>query len=248
MAKPPSCIYLSGASWGCAFYIGCFKAFIKRYGHRKMRKVVIHGDSAGAMIGLALVISSPKTAETIYKELARRANKNGVMFKMTKYHNKALDLLLADPNAYKKVNGRLRVGVTLYPNKYKVYDNFESNEHLRHIMHCSFHVPFYTTYPAKIKGRIALDGSFANDLSRIPRSVLIIGVGMNTHEFDICGELDLRTCKYPLLKTKYKEVVADGYSKAMAWENFSRHPMFFPLPVWWFVRILEIPFLKDKRL
>jgi hypothetical protein len=48
---PPEKVFLSGAVWGCGYYIGVIKAFQMKYGHDIGRKTVVCGDSAGCMIG-----------------------------------------------------------------------------------------------------------------------------------------------------------------------------------------------------
>jgi hypothetical protein len=247
MSTVPKCIYLSGAAWGCAFYIGCFKAFNKRYGRRKMKKVILHGDSSGSLIALGLILGNLRKIDKLYTEMAAKAEKNGVKFKMTKYLGIALDKLLKDKNAYKKVNGRLRVGISLYPDKYKVCDTFHSNEHLRHIIRCSSHVPLYTSYLGKVDGQTAIDGIFASDVSKFPRTTLVIGMGITKNEFDIIANLNLKQCATPLTGRAYDKVKRDGYNKGMAWNGYERRNLVFPLSVWWFLSFLERPFLKTNN-
>ena len=245
MKELPKEIYFDGASWGCCFYIGCYKAMLERWGKRRVSKINFHGVSSGALIALCIILGfSVKKLEDIYKRLAYSAKTKGVIFKMTKYHNEALDVILNCPDAYKKANKRLKVGVTVFPKKYVVYDNWNSNEELRHTMHCTFHIPFYCRYPARIGKTIALDGGFRVSKNEFPRSTLIIGADKDTSDISAC--LSYKTALFPIIGKKYEEILEDGYKKLMDWKIVSSKipRKVMPMPVWWFVRLIETPFLS----
>lgn len=214
-------ILLNGASWGCLFYIGVYKAIIER----KLEIEELYGNSAGALIGLCIVLEKTlEEALQIYNDLAENANKNGVIGKMTKYHNMALDRLLVNNDDYKKVNGKLKVGITT-KKKHIWVDNFKSNEELRHALHCSFYVPLYCSYYAVYLNEQVLDGGFGCQLNDLPANV--IKIGMESF-FDIASNITTKECTFPILPgTKYDEIIKNGYNKMLNYKIPEPTPVSF---------------------
>lgn len=235
----PKNIFFGGASWGSAFYIGVYQGLLEKYG--SLNGINIYGVSAGALLALCMVLEmSPKELEEIYLDLANQADQNGVFFKMTKYHNDALDKILKDENSYKKVNGKLHIGISVYPNQHIIINEWNSNQELRHDLHCSFHIPYYCTYNAIKNGKLALDGALTFDQSLYPDDTLYIG--MSNHHIN--SNLTTKECTYPILGEKYIETVKDGYNKTIKYDlkNYIflkelKAGFLFPLKIWWFVKL-----------
>ena len=64
-----------------------------------------------------------------------KLKKYGVFMKMSKYHDKVLDILLNDPNAYLQVNNKLSIGITLINGKHIRVEKWNSNQELRDNLH-----------------------------------------------------------------------------------------------------------------
>jgi hypothetical protein len=241
----PKMIYLGGASWGCAYYIGCYKGILKRWGN--LKNVKIYGDSSGSLIALTMALRMPLDKVTqIYKDLALKAEKNGVIFKMTKYHNESLDNILINHSDYKRVNKKLNIGITTFPQKNVRVEEWNSNEDLRNDLHSSFHIPFYCRYPTKKGNQYSLDGALSADLGDFPRNALLIGVEGN---YDLSGNLTTHDCLYPIVGKKFDKVVEKGYNDIL---NFKTYPKpkktfyYLPLIIWWLIRIIEQPFTSKQ--
>ena len=235
----PKIIYLGGSSWGCAFYIGCYQAMLEKWGN--IDDILIYGNSAGALIALLMALKmSVEEAKDIYIEFAELAKNNGVFLKMSKYHTQILNKILSNPDDYKKVNNKLHIGITTYPNKHLVVNNWNSNQELINDLHCSFHIPFYCTYNAKKDNKNVLDGALSVNLGDFPRNSILIGMN---ERHDIYSNLTIKDCTYPLLNDKLDNAIKDGYNKTINYSNFLCKPEFFlPRPIFWFLRFLETPF------
>jgi hypothetical protein len=235
----PKIIYLGGSSWGCAFYIGCYQAMLEKWGN--IDDILLYGNSAGALIALFMALKMPvKEVKDIYIEFAESAKNNGVFLKMSKYHTQIFNKILSNPDDYKKVNNKLHIGITTYPDKHLVVNNWNSNEELINDLHCSFHIPFYCTYNAKIDNKKVLDGALSVDLGNFPRNSILIG--MNKMH-DIYSNLTTKDCIYPLLSDKLENTIEDGYNKTINYSHFiHKKKLIVPLPIFWIFRFLEIPF------
>ena len=233
MKKYPESIYLGGSSWGSAFYIGAFKSLQEKYGRNIGKKMTVFCDSAGALLGLAFVLNmSIEEMRQIYIALADSAQTNGVMRKMTIYHKEALNKILKNKDDYKKVNGRLHVGVTFHKDKKtKRFCYWNSNEELKHTLLCSFHIPFYCTYDARMFGNKVLDGAFGTKISDFPRKTITMGMD---ERFDLSSNLTTKCITFPLDVQKMDSVIDDGYRKMTVFNSDREQKTIclFPVSVW----------------
>jgi len=165
---------------------------------------------------------------------------------MSKYHTQILNKILSDPDDYKKVNNKLHVGITTYPNEHIVTNNWNSNQDLINDLHCSFHIPFYCTYDAKKDNKKALDGSFSENLGNFPRNSILIGMN-DMH--DIYSNLTTKDCTFPLIDDKLENTIKDGYNKTINYSHIlykKNKKNILPIPIWWGLRFLEIPFTNKN--
>ncbi|VVU94864.1 hypothetical protein CPAV1605_589 [seawater metagenome] len=238
--KPPM-IYFGGASWGCAYYIGCYKAMQRKWGN--MNNIKIYGDSSGALIALTIVLQmNVKDIINIYTDLANEAKNNGVFFKMTKYHNKALNRILKNKDDYLKVNNKLSIGTTTIDGKHIRTESWNSNQDLISDLHASFHIPFYCTYPAYKNKKMCVDGAFSVNLGSFPRNAILIGM---EKKYDINGNLTNKECMFPLMDKNLLKIVDNGYNDFMAYKLLYTPRITFyniPLIIWYLIRIIEYPF------
>lgn len=240
--KPPENIFFGGSAWGCAFYIGCYQALIEKYDN--LDKLPIYGVSAGALIGLCVVLKLDiETMKSLYNDLVYLATKNGVFLKMTRYHNIVLKKILYYPDAYKKVNNRLHIGITIFPNKHLIVNKWKSNEELIHDLHCTFNIPFYTKYNSIKNKKLAIDGSISLNLNKYPKNTIFIGMGDN---YNIDGGLSTKECTYPLEGKKFTTIIKKGYDLTNNYEHnsnniitFKKKNFVFPIQIWWILKILS---------
>jgi len=52
----PPYVYLGGAAWGCAFFVGAYEALIEEFGAENLSKCTFLGDSAGALLALGMAL------------------------------------------------------------------------------------------------------------------------------------------------------------------------------------------------
>ena len=208
-------ISLSGASWGCLFYIGFYKGLIKEYKDENIgKKINIYGNSAGALIALGIALGySVSNIEDIYKYLSSQAIENGVMGKMTIYHENCLNKFLKNKTDYLLVNNRLHVGITTKSGHIFI-NQFTSNEHLKHILHCSFYVPFYCTYKAIYNGEQVIDGSIGFNYESLSRNIISVGVSDN-FDYDISIKLPTSVCYKPIINDNYNKIFNQGYNQTL---------------------------------
>lgn len=246
--KKPKNIFLGGSAWGSAFYIGVYQGLLEKY--ENLNDINFYSVSAGSLLALCMILRmSPDEITKIYLDLANQANKEGVFLKMTKYHNLALDKILKNDEDYKKVNGKLNIGISIYPDQHLIVNNWNSNEELRHDLHCTFSLPYYTTYNALKNNKLALDGAITFNQKFYPNNILYIGM-INCH---INGNLSTKECTYPILGDKLNNLILDGYNKIKNY-NFDyidtdvkiKGGFLLPKKLWWLLKLSTNFFIKNK--
>eukprot|EP00929_Paragymnodinium_shiwhaense_P074014 TRINITY_DN37844_c0_g1_i1.p1 TRINITY_DN37844_c0_g1~~TRINITY_DN37844_c0_g1_i1.p1 ORF type:complete len:207 (+),score=24.82 TRINITY_DN37844_c0_g1_i1:108-728(+) len=159
---PPS-IYLDGCAWGCGFYIGVQQVFERMWGSDFGTRVVMQGDSAGALSALCWSLGLPASfTQDMYADLAAGGPTEMMKLRLSDYHDGAIDKLLErHPDAHLKVRGRLHIGVTVFPRKHVWVTDFRDQAHLREVLHCSMHIPIYCREVPKLEGQPVIDGGIA---------------------------------------------------------------------------------------
>ena len=179
MIKCPNEFLFSSGAWGCVYYIGCLRGMEEKWGTELSNKT-FYGISAGSLIALTAVLKiKSEVIYKLYNEMAFSAKHDGVIRKMQIYHNRVIDELLKNEDAYKKACGKLKVGVTKFFNRFEWIDSWKSNADLRNTLHASMHIPFYSTYKPVIKQEKCLDGAFSLNLKKLltsNRNILIISL------------------------------------------------------------------------
>eukprot|EP01083_Nonionella_stella_P028745 79194_1 len=177
---PPTHIFLPGNSWGCAFYIGVYRALQEMYGLRTLSKCKWAGNSSGSYVALCAAAGHDWTlVEKWYLNLVNKARRHGVFGKMSLHQNTALDDMMGtNSSLYKKLNDRLFIGVTQFVAEYKIISRWSSNEEVRDCILASGFVPFYCTSMPKIKidgeYRRTIDGMFSRGYHRFDDTTLVV--------------------------------------------------------------------------
>jgi hypothetical protein len=220
---PPS-IYLAGASWGSAFYIGVYRRLQQEWGEDFGRHCTIAGDSAGALMAVGMSLGLPwEDLQTIYCRLALQAADNGVMLRMSEYHDKALDSIFRNhPTAHQDVSGRLFVGVTTFFSTHRWHSEWSSNSTLRDTLHGSFHIPYYCTVIRRVDSKIVCDGSLSmlhSGLLPHGEETLCVDVADTGSwaELRCQPALSLKDCTQPFLALDYEMIRDRGYQETEQW-------------------------------
>jgi len=253
MQLPFDTLYFGGAAWGCTFFIGVVRGIEERFGANWSDRVMITGDSAGALIGVAAALGkSADHLEKLYTKLAASAQQHGAVGLMSEWHRRALaGILDDDPEAYKRLNGKFAVGTTSFFGQHLWHTQWSSNDDLLQCLHGSFHIPFYCTTTARVKGTFALDGAYScagTDMYGAPESTLWVSVG--DKEADIACQPPMSTleCTFPLVGAQYQQRHDLGYDTCCKWidsggivapiKDKSKEPVV--LIVFWFLRLWEL--------
>eukprot|EP01084_Bolivina_argentea_P121051 214584_1 len=222
---PPTHIFFAGASWGCGFYIGAYKALQEKYGLETLSKCKYSGNSAGALIALLGAVGLDwKVAEKVYLTCLNQAVEHGVFQKMSIYHDIAMDeVLKKSDEMYKELNNKLFVGVTHFIDSYELISKWNNNKELRDCLHASMHIPYYCTHINKIgtkKGnKICIDGSFSTMFHRFDKTTLVMTA--MSHKGDISSDPELtffKDCYSPDLENYYK-MRDNGYHAMNKWNG-----------------------------
>eukprot|EP00442_Polarella_glacialis_P021776 CAMPEP_0115132398 /NCGR_PEP_ID=MMETSP0227-20121206/53716_1 /TAXON_ID=89957 /ORGANISM="Polarella glacialis, Strain CCMP 1383" /LENGTH=253 /DNA_ID=CAMNT_0002538157 /DNA_START=48 /DNA_END=806 /DNA_ORIENTATION=+ len=162
LTGPPPSVYLDGNAWGCGFYGGAQEVFEETWGLDFASKMVVQGDSAGALVALIWAVGLPSAFfQSVYSELAS-APAEMLKLRLSDYHDAAMDRIFeAFPDAHLRVRGRLQVGVTVFPRRHVWVSEFNDLAHLRNVLHCSMHIPIYCREVPFLDGVPVVDGAIS---------------------------------------------------------------------------------------
>ena len=132
--------------------------------------------------------------------------------------NAALDTLLEDELAYRKVTDKLSIGVTEFPMTHVRYCKFDSNEAIRCLAHASMYLPLYCEASAAVQGRWVIDGGFSFSGQHLSHGndTLFVGIDENA---EVSGQMSLWEMAYPMVEDRYEAAVKMGYNALMAWNG-----------------------------
>ena len=160
----PSSLFFDGCSWGCIYYAGVYSGLWQRCGQRAgLAGTRWGGVSSGALLALGGALGkTPADLFKLYDDLANIAAQYGVMGKMSIYHEFVMLPWLPDGgDEWRRLNGRLFVGVTRPLDRFELVSEWSSNRELRDTLHGSMHIPLYMSHLADVKGAWCLDGGFS---------------------------------------------------------------------------------------
>lgn len=228
----PDGFFLDGCAWGCWYYTGVLRGLLQRWGEQVYQKKV-GGSSAGALFALAMALcKSPEYLEHLYDRLAEQGTAYGVFGKMSIYHDSAMKFMLGDdPEAYKKVNGKLFVGLTAFPCRFVLKSQFCSNKDLTDSLHASMHIPWYCTHmqPVRVpERRCSKSGE-----KRILYNWYVDGGLSKNFGVDICDEggltmnmspvltwrVGLMDCVFPMMGTRRAESADEARKDILSFQD-----------------------------
>ena len=148
-----------------------------------------YGCSAGSLAIVLLFLFPPDEIVKHYTDVVNTMTE-GIRknpfdldgYNLTDRHFAALRIIHErDPEAYKKINGRVNIGVTT-PDGFRWYNTFNSNKEMFNILLNGFHVPVLCKYKARIDGKKCMDGGFGMDHCRhLPKNTLIVCPRVDVH-------------------------------------------------------------------
>ena len=203
---PPPSFFFTGCAWGCAFHVGAYRGMVERWGLEQLAKCRWGGNSAGSIMAVAGAVgASWQELEDTYLELARQAQRSGVVGKMSGYHTAALDRLIG-ASTHIDVAGRLFVGVTLAAG-HKVFSSWGSRDELLNTLHASMHIPFYCTHLAPCPGGdMGVDGGLSSTYHKIDGDATLV--------IDPIGASTLAVFRlepvFPILGRRYEALHLEG--------------------------------------
>ena len=171
----PDSLFLGGCAWGVAYYIGMYRALFARWGDAVF-SLKIGTNSGGCLIGVGILLrKSPEYLEAMYADLARLGQRYGTMGKMSIYHHQVLEAMLGgDEAAYRRLNGRLFVGLTQFPGRFVLRSEWNSNKELMDCIHASMHIPWLCTHIEPIGGKWYIDGGFSKIATKLTPTTITV--------------------------------------------------------------------------
>ena len=164
---PPS-IYFGGCAFGSAFCkyidispflfefghysnhtidIGVYQAMVECWGDDFYKKVMCSGGSAGTIFAIAVALGRPPAyTDILYRSVAEKSYRHGPIYYASIFLEESLYELLADPLAFKTLEGRCCFGTTEFFSKHRWHISWEDNADLIKTVQGSYHIPFYCRY------------------------------------------------------------------------------------------------------
>lgn len=223
---PPS-IYFGGCAYGSCYYIGVYRAMLEIWGSDFASKTLLTGDSAGIIFVIGITLKyEPEFIGDIYRNTGE-CTPWGLLNtdSMSELDKHTLRKLISGPdnahpmkNTYLKLNKRIKIGGSLFPDKHYWCDTWESDEDLLKSMRNSLHMPIvcHRKYHTPHERREVVDGAFCwkgQDMAHGDRT-LYIGTNKGA---DIFAELTTRQKVFPNLGVSYSAIEEIGYTSFMNW-------------------------------
>ena len=250
----PSHVFFAGGGWSCAYYIGCYRAILERWPESETKKIIWAGNSAGSAIAAVCAIGvKPEKIEYIYEQLIKYSVMYGIFGVSSILHDYMMDQVLGnDINAYKKCNGRLFIGITLFPYKHRQVSQWSNNDELRITIHQSMHIPYWMTNLKRTPdGKRAIDGGFSKTYHRFNDTTLVLSAYGDVNKYTSCKNNNKKNCGnrneyndipdmcglnhkslsdsvkfYKTNKNIYDDLKSKGYKMMLEWDGNYRIPKF----------------------
>lgn len=230
--KKITSISFGGAGLNYVYYAGVLQKIIKE--DLLSKDVITHGSSAGSFVALAVlnhvdgVESLPDSLAISAKYFDQISMFNKLPFKtnLTNILNKIINRWVnVDPDAYKRLSGRLHVSVSHPINGNIIINEFKNNQQIIAAIHSSCYIPYVLDVPNLKWNNSALyfDGCFTRNTFRFDENTLVVGLPLfnKKEKFDISPskKLSLLSCVYHKLSHQYAAAYGLGYEDAEKWFN-----------------------------
>lgn len=228
--KKITSISFGGAGLNYVYYAGVLQRLIKD--DLLSKNIIAHGSSAGSFVALA-VLNHIDGIEQLPNALAISAEYfndismfNVLPFKtnLTKIlHQIVSRWVNCDPEAYKRLSGRLHISISHPIKGNKIINQFSNNDEILAAIYSSCYIPYVLDVPhLKWENNILhFDGCFTKNTLKFDNDTLVVGIPLfdKNEKFDISPskKLSLLSCVYHLFSKQYAAAYGLGYRDADAW-------------------------------
>lgn len=186
MIEKPKDIYFTGGSYTMIYQLGAGAYLAENH---DLNTFNWYSCSAGSLAVVLMFLFPPDEIVKYYIDVVNKMTEgiqknpfdlNG--YNLTDRHFEALKIIHnGDPEIYKKLNGKVNIGVTT-PDGFRWYNTFSSNKELFNILLNGFHVPVLCKYKALIDGKKCMDGGFGMEhCTHLPKNTLIVCPRTDVH-------------------------------------------------------------------
>lgn len=218
---------------------------VERWGPDFHKKVLMSGGSAGTIFALGVALDkTPEYMDDLYKTVAVKTLQYTPVYFGSYFIEGKLREMLADPMAYKHIEGRCCFGTTAFFSQHRWHVSWESNDDLLKCIQASYHIPLYCKWTGGIKGVECVDGAYGFAGVHLPHGDDTLYVGIDPHA-EITRHLTHNEMFYPSAGAEYDAMVKSGYEQMMRWDGKmnkkvgSRVPNYQALYVLWTLKVLE---------
>jgi hypothetical protein len=210
-----------GTVWKCSFYVGVYKALVDVYGYDKLKDMKVAGTSSGVLVALAIALGYKwQDLDKIYKLIAKYSNEYGNYGITSLYLDIFLDIMLKSDDDYKKVNGKLFVGVTKFFKQSHVISHWNNNDELKDTVRESANIPFYIWRNVKT---LTIDGCLSGGFVKLSNNTLFISADKGEGHIYPSNNISfsLLDSAFTIQEPKYSQSVIDGYNQTKNFFNES---------------------------
>ena len=218
----PSSFFFGGGCWLACYHIGVYKGMLEKWGDIIYEKK-IGGNSAGAIIALGVVLKkSVDEISEAYELSVNYSKKNGI-FSNSSCHSLLINKWLDDKDIYKKLNKKLHIGITYFFSKFTIINEFNSNQDVIDALHASMHIPYYCSYIKRVNGKIAIDGGFSKNISKLDEDTFTISLFRKNASLYPSKQFKWQEIILPIKKNKCKEIIDIGYNDILNCNNLTNN-------------------------
>jgi len=220
MKECPETFFFGSAGWGGGYFIGVHKAMEELWGDKLLTKKY-YGISAGCIMGMYILLGyNNKAIEKEYIDMSNEAKKIGSYLNASYFHDKRFQKFILKDD-YKKLNGKLFIGLTSFYGDFILMSEWKSNKELIDTLHAAIHIPYYSgNYINKIRNKTYIDGGLAfTDFNFLPNKTLKIGVwDKDFYDIKLVPALNFTNSRQPNLNYYYW-IKEKGYKQLVDWDE-----------------------------
>lgn len=204
-----------GALWKCSFYIGVYKALVELYGYNGLKDIKIAGTSSGVLAALGVALGYRwEDLDRVYRLIAKYSLEYGNYGITSLYLDIFLDKMLKNEDDYKKVNGKLFIGVTKFFKQSHVISHWNNNDELKETVRESANIPFYIWRNVKT---LTIDGCLSGGFIKLSDNTLFISTSKKEGHIFPSNNLNLNILDsaFTMQDPKYTHSIQDGYEQTL---------------------------------
>jgi hypothetical protein len=189
----------------------------------------------------------------LYRNVSEKCNEYGTIYKCSIFLEEELNILLADPAAYRLVEGKCAFGTTSFFSKHRWHLSWQDNDDLLDCIHGSCHIPLYCRRVDKIRGIEIVDGAYGFAGRDLPHGDETLYVGIDPHA-EITRQFTNAEMIFPSVGEAFDRMVCSGYEAFTQWDGSMnakvgrRLPNYQALVVLWVLKALELVYHYCKQI